>query len=720
MKYTGLFLLVALAAGAFTAAAHAGEPQFDKLVFVKRYTYHSSHFYTDFIDGVGNFGGNLCILDVNSGKVTDLLPEMKGGIFGRFDLSFDARRIVFDWKKAPREGFRIYEVGVNGSGLRQLTFRPDDEDARIAKYDNSANGGTARMYYHQTDDMHPCYLPDGGIIFTSSRCEYGTLCDGPDHLTTAVLHRIDGDGRNMQKLTNSAVSEFSPSIMEDGWVLYTRWEYVDKGQLGIKCLWAMRPDGSGSKEIYGNDIQFPPTMLHGRQIPGRSNLFVMLGTPHYPQSGIGTVIRVDTTRNIRTREPMTYVTPHVDIRQEAGWNHLVGVTGSNTGRWVRHTRGPLYMDPFPLSDTQFLVAYNPDKKWNDVRAYGLYLIDDSGGHELIYKDPEFSCWQPTPLRPRKRPPLLPANCNAELAKRNLAVCMVQDVYRGMEGVRRGEVKWIRILEQIPRPWACRRTWQPAIGHTGLISRGSALAAKALYGVVPVHEDGSAHFLVPADRNIYFEALDENFMELQRERTYVNYRPGETRSCVGCHETPNRSPGVAVDGPLALNGPPVKPQPQPGDKTAARPLHYPTDVQPVLDRHCVRCHGHDDPADGLDLTGELTTAFSRSYENILRRRLVKTFDEGSDWGGTPYAPPRTVGSHASRLIEQVRRGCPGNERKLPTADFVKLATWVDANAVYYGSYWGRLHIEHRDHPNFRPVPTLEQAISTVAPRPDDRR
>ena len=519
MKNTALLILIAVTARAHAEDALSG---FDKLVFVKRYTYHSSHFYTDFIDGVGNFGGNLCVLELKSKKVTDLLPQMKDGIFGRFDLNFDASRIVFDWKKAPREGFRIYEVNVDGSGLRQLSFRPDDEDARIAKYDNSRNGGTARMYYHQTDDMHPCYLPDGGIIFTSSRCEYGTLCDGPDHLSTTILYRMDGDGSNMQKLTNSAVSEFSPSIMEDGWVLYTRWEYVDKGQLGIKCLWAMRGDGSGSREIYGNDIQFPPTMLHGRQIPGHSNLFVMLGTPHYPQSGIGTVIRVDITKNIRTREPMTYITPHVDIQQEAGWNHLVD------GKWTRHQNGPLYMDPFPLSDKQFLVAHNPDKKWNDVRAYGLYLIDEAGHHELIYKDPEFSCWHPTPLVPRKRPPVLPPVGDPALAKKNLAVCIVQDVYRGMEGVERGSVKWIRILEQLPRPWACRRTWEPAVNHTSLISRGSALAAKALHGVVPVYEDGSAHFLVPADKNIYFEALDENFMELQRERTYVNYRPGETR------------------------------------------------------------------------------------------------------------------------------------------------------------------------------------------------
>ncbi len=698
--------------------------RFDKLLFVKRYTYHSSHFYTDFIDGVGNYGGNLCVLDLKTGEASDLIPEMAGGIFGRFDLHFSARKVVFDWKKARREGFRIFEIDIDPQTgrrlgkVRQLTFPPDDEEERILKYDNSFLGGTGRMYYHQTDDLHPCYLPGGGICFTSTRCEYGTLCDAPDILSTAVLYRMDlpagqagGDGGNLQKLTNSPVSEFSPSMMADGRILYARWEYVDKGQLGIKCLWAMRPNGTASVEVYGNDIQYPPTLIHGRQVPGDGDMFVVLGTPHYPQSGIGTVIRLDMLKNIRTREPMTYITPHVDIRQEPGWNHLVD------GKWVRHTNGPLYMDPYPLSAEFFLVAHNPDKPWKDVRAYGLYLIDEFGNHVLIHKDPEFSCWQPYPLRPREAPPVLPDTRDAELAARDLAVCMVQDVYHGMEGVERGSVKYIRIMEQVPRPWAARRFWDQRGrygSHTALVSRGSVLAVKVLHGVVPVHEDGSAHFHVPADRNIYFQALDENYMEIQRERTYVNYRPGEKRTCVGCHETPHDSLPRRYGITLARKAPALMPGPQPGDRTAGRAIHYITDVQPVLDRHCVRCHGASSPKGGLDLTGTLTTRFCRSYENILRRGLVKTFDEGSDWGGTPYAPPKTVGSYASRFIRQVRKGCTGNAGKLPLADFVKLATWVDSNAQYYGSYWGRKNIRYKDHPDFRPVPTFAQAVSTEAP------
>ncbi len=287
-----------------------------RIVFIKRQTYQSSHYYTDFIDGCRYFGGNLCVLSLADGRVTDLAPSLAEGIFGRYDLDFDAQRVVFDWKAAPGEGFRIWEVGMDGTGLRQVTFPPSDEPERIAKYwqrDSAFLKSRQADYRHHTDDMHPCYLPDGGICFVSTRCERGILCDGPDVLTATTLYRMDRDGGHLQVLSESPVSESSPSVMNDGRVLYTRWEYVDKADVVIKCLWAMRPDGTGSAEVFGNDITFPDTMLHGRAVPGSNHLFAVIGAPHMP-AGAGTVIRLNVNYPIRTRQPMTYITPDVDVR----------------------------------------------------------------------------------------------------------------------------------------------------------------------------------------------------------------------------------------------------------------------------------------------------------------------------------------------------------------------------------------------------------------------
>ena len=166
--------------------------------------------------------------------------------------------------------------------------------------------------------------------------------------------------------------------------------------------------------------------------------------------------------------------------------------------------------------------------------------------------------------------------------------------------------------------------------------------------------------------------------------------------------------------------PVMPGPQPGDTTGQQVMHFPSYVQPVLDRHCIGCHGGDEPKGGFDLTGTLTDRFNRAYENIMDRDLVKTYREASDWGGSPYVPPKTIGSHASGFIKALREGEQHKDLDLPLADFVRLATWVDASGVYYGSYWGRRRLKYKDHPNFRPVPTFAEALSTVCPLPVDQR
>ncbi|MHC4279596.1 MAG: HzsA-related protein, partial [Planctomycetota bacterium] len=576
--------------------------------------------------------------------------------------------------------------------------------------------GYPLKYHHHTDDMQPCYLPDGGICFISTRCEYGILCDDPDVFTTTVLYRMDADGKNMEKLTNSSVSESNPSVMHDGRILYTRWEYVDKGSVVAKCLWAMHPDGSGTVEIFGNDISYPPSFIQSRQIPNHNNLFVMLGAPHL-QGCMGTVIRIDTNQDIRTRVPMTYITPNVDIRAEAGFHHKVN------GRWVQDEDGPLFSDPYPLSRDVFLVSQNRDRFWCDIDAWDLYLIDSKGKKELIYDDPEFSCWMPMPLQPRKKPPILNTAQNPELAEKNLAVCIVTDIYKGLENVAPGTIKYIRVNEQMPRPWAARRYWDGDIydQQHAVLTLETHLGLKVQYGIVPVHEDGSASFIVPADRNIFLQVLDENFMEVQRERTYINYRPGEVRSCIGCHEKPKDVPAATAKNLLALQSPPVIPGPQPGETTGARTLHYPTDIQPILDKHCISCHNDNAPETDLILTGEMTEYFSRSYEELLdrERNLMVVFSEnGSEKQIADYLPAYSLGSHSSRLITMLREG--HEDVKLPKEEMIKLITWVDSNAQYYGSYYGRRNIRYQNHPNFRPVPTLAQAISTSAPLPDDKR
>jgi len=689
-----------------------------KLLFVTRTTYNSMHYYDDYYNGLRKFGGNLCVLSLDDGTVTEVAPELSGGIFDRYDLSFDATRIVFGYRRPKPEGFRIHEIRVDGTGHRQITFPPADEAERVARYSmrpRSVLESNPLLYGHWTDDMHPCYLPDGRIVFASSRCERSVLCGGHS-LTTTCLYRTQADGSGLHQLSQGALSEFCPTMLDDGRILYNRWEYVYKGIAAVQPLWAMYPDGSRSEEVYGDNITNPGVFLHGRQVPGRSDLVVCTGVGHEPL-GVGTIVLLKRHTSKRSEHAMTFLTPDTKV------GGLRGLIQRRNGRWRTHdVHGPFYADPYPLSDKFFLVACNPRERYNHPTAYGIHLLDAFGNRVPIYSRADISCWQPMVLRPRRTPPVLPPAEPIEVVAAPVepkhATVVVTDVYEGLEGVPRGTVKYLRVMEQIARPWSAwqHRRDDGVPGQMVAVSWFSHIWIAVLHGTVPVAADGSAHFTVPADRNIYLQALDKDFMEVQRMRTFVNFQPGEKRSCIGCHE--HRSLAPATGPGLALRHAPSRPAPQPGD-SAPRPLHYPTDVQPTLDKHCVRCHSGPKPKAGINLSATPTSHFSRSYETFMSKGLVNTIREWSGPGHNgcmdhaPAVPPYTYGSHKSKLIAHLRKGHKGV--KLARDEFIKLVTWIDANGPYYGSYFGRRNLRYKSRPDFRPVPTLASACG-VAPDP----
>ena len=503
----------------------------------------------------------------------------------RYDLSFDGRRIVFNYKHPRPEGFRIFEVGVDGAGLRQITFPPEDEEQRIARYcvwSPAQLQENPWRYGHWTDDMHPCYLPDGGIVFTSTRSEQSVLCGGHS-LTVPNLHRVEADGNSLRRLSRGALSEFCPTMLQDGRIMYNRWEYVDKGAAAVQSLWAMCPDGGRAEEIYGNNIGTPGVFSQAKQVPGRDNLVVCLGASHAP-GNMGAIVLIDRLKNKRSETAMHVLTP--GCVPKGNW----GLRQFRNGRWLMDIYGPWHCDPFPLADLRrapaagkfFLVSCNPDGMWNDPAGYGIYLLDTFGNRVPIYRDPQTSCWQARPLEPRPMPLVLAgvsqvaASTSVNRVSDQVAsqeqkkpaataipggteVCgqsaeasvFVSDVYQGLDGVAPGTVKYLRIMEQVPRPWSVYLGYQPsdsAPGQMVAVSLYTHLSVKVLHGVVPVQEDGSAQFTVPAGRDIFFQALDADFMEIQRMRTFVNFLPGEQRSCIGCHEHRNRAgrpPSIGV-------------------------------------------------------------------------------------------------------------------------------------------------------------------------------
>jgi cytochrome c553 len=408
-------------------------------------------------------------------------------------------------------------------------------------------------------------------------------------------------------------------------------------------------------------------------------------------------------------------------------------------------QGHLYTHPYPVSDRQFLVSYkvNPSDHYQQVaNAYALYLIDTEGSHRPVYTDPLLSCWHPLPVVARPVPPAIESTRDPYYAARDEAVCVVADVHQGMEGVAPGTIKWIRINEALPRYWSTGRRWDPSLSSSGW---KAALWPRVQWGVVPVEPDGSAHFVAPANRGIFFQALDANFREVQRERTYVNYAPGEMRSCTGCHGQSHRTPTPdTTPSLLALRRPPSIPQVQPcdrvengGDGLPGQVIHYPADIQPILDAKCISCHGAENPAGDLRLTGETTLYYSTSYEELARKELAGPIipeftsflhgDRGNYNGA--YLPPRSLGSPKSTLLELLTvRDHPKNAQDdhstlLTERELMILARWIDSNYQFYGTYFGRHHAQwvnpDPNHPAYQPADfrrkaTFAEAVGFLAP------
>jgi hypothetical protein len=352
--------------------------------------------------------------------------------------------------------------------------------------------------------------------------------------------------------------------------------------------------------------------------------------------------------------------------------------------------GHSYQDPFPLHERLFLVSFGGD----GGKKNRIYLIDELGNRKCIYEAAgNLSCFYPIPLRPRPRPPVVVPQSEGqkwvyrEPEKMNndpddlWGTLMVLDVYRGIsKHVQRGQAKSIQVIEQVQksRPMT---GGEPAWGHTPIMSRGTVHVRRVI-GTVPIHEDGSAHFRVPALRSISLNVLDEEGRTLMRMGSDMHVMPGETQSCIGCHE--NRYGAVAPDrywrAPSAVGETPVIPKPASWGTDGL--LDYQRVVQPVWDKYCIECHGGPTPDAGLSLVGDRTRFFCVSYDNLVDRELVDfanafaiDHDENT---------PLTLGAIVSPLrefIETEHAGCP----PLPREDRYRVYAWIDANVPYYSTY-----------------------------------
>ena len=658
---------------------------FDRLGFVKRFTQET---YPDVclnhMPWVSRPGGDICILAINGPDEEPHVRNVLDGALGPghvhgMDLWWDADRVVFGYAKAAsdqppagwldrRESYRlrrevepihIFEAGFDGRQVRQLT---DGE----------------------WSDLDPTYLPNGDICFVSERCGTSLQCNEYDKDETSCnLYVMGPDGSNVRRLSVNKDGDYLPHCLDNGLIGYTRWEYHERSWAFIQSLWVVRPDGTCADAIFKQHFVNPWALEDVRSIPN-SNKLVAVAAGHHTLA-VGPLVIIDTSVGINDPTGIGIVTP--DIRPPEG-----GMDGVPVPEGGVKDQDGFYSTPWALSDKFFLVAYTYGNKTTNPIGYGLYLVDVFGNKELIYRDPTISCFVPMPLRPRPVPPVLPDVTDPTA---DYATCVVSDVTYGCEGIDPSQARYLRIAEPIGWPYDNTRGGQRfgedhRYGGPGAERKNlTNWTPIRILGDVPIEADGSAHFRVPVDTAVYFQLLDENRKELRRMRSFISFQPGEARACVGCHESRGVTPLDTLPiETLALAREPSLPTPPPWGN---RPISFLRDIQPILDRQCVRCHGGLKPEGGLDFCGGLIShdpaiadyGHNRAFETILEKGLVSLSPARAQ--DASITPPMAYGSHQSKLISALADQNHAAEVKRSREDRLRLAMWIEANAPYHDRF-----------------------------------
>ncbi len=659
----------------------AGELGFRSLVVVHRHATEPTHVYTYHNEGFKP-GGGLYVFtpDHNAGQLRQLVASPQGQILD-CDVSHDASEILFSWRKTKDEFYQLYRIKVDGTALRQISD-------------------------HASYNFNACWLPDGTIVFLSTRKPAFAYCwTSP----VGVLYRMDRDGKNVRRLSANYLNDFTPSVMNDGQIIYGRWEYVDRPAIPIQSLWTINPDGTNLAVYYGNRVLSPATFIEPQAIPNDTRILCTMTAHNGPCRGAVGIIHP--ALGVNAQQAIRNLTPEVDI----------GLVNRGAGN---HVRGP-YESPYPLDQEYFLVS----------RGGTILLRDYDGTTQVVVlrKKDGMGFYNPRPIRNRPKPPVRPSVLPEKTD--NWATVIMQDVYNGLEPhVKRGEIKQICIVQEIEKTKMAETRYRAFGFQFPVVSCGATYAPKKVWGYVPVAEDGSAAFKAPAGLPLYFMAIDARGRALQRMRSFTNFMPGQVHGCVGCHEPRNHSPRLRTR-PAAFNRTSTPPQPPTPPEWGLRGFSYAHIVQPVLDRYCLSCHSGPTPPKAVDLAGDKTDFFNVSYETLARQgppgqnlytKWIPTFN-GQE-ANILIVTPGSWGSPASKLAEIVLSGHPDEHGKprvnIDEKGRRRILAWIDLNVPYYGTslsnYYDHIGCRQMIPPDFDKVfQRVTRARCASCHRPDNK-
>ncbi len=583
------------------------------------------------------------------GRLTALYKPAGGKFVGDVDLDFDAGKLLFSMPGSHNR-WQVFEIRTDGTGLRELTGEQPDVDSYDA-----------------------CYLPDGKILFTSTACFIGVPCVyGSSHV--AVLYVMDGDGKNIRQLSFDQEHDWCPAVMNNGRVLYSRWEYTDTPHSNARLLFHMNPDGTGQMEYYGSNSYWPNAIFYARPVPKHPTKVVGVVGGHHDNPRMGELVIFDPARGRQEASGAVQRIPGHGKRVEP-----IIADGLTRDSW------PKFLHPYPLSEKCFLVSCKPASR----SLWGIYLVDVFDNMVLVKEEPGYALLEPIPLRTTPRPPVIPSKVN--LARKD-ALVYLPDVYagKGLRGIPRGKVKALRLFTY-------HFSYQEMGGLLGIIGIDGPWDIKRVLGTVPVEEDGSAKFRVPANTPISIQPLDEEGKALQLMRSWMTAMPGEVVQCAGCHEPQNTAPPTMQT--IANGRPAAEIKPWYGP---VRGFSYPREVQPVVDKYCLGCHNGQTRPDGkqiANLRGDVKLndwrqvtpgnggarggKFSVGYAEL--HRYVRRPGIESDYH---MLEPMEFHADTTQLVQMLRKG--HHNVKLDAEAWDRLVTWIDLNTPYHGTWGEELH------------------------------
>jgi hypothetical protein len=652
---------------------------FDKILFIKRHRSRFNHMCDQFYGANTPAGGGIHVLSDAFGeepKVSDVLADsvvgrgrlegtkLDSGSFLSPDLSYDGKTIMFAYVECTGSSrhirhtdhsrghwergrcYHIFKVNADGSGLEQLT-------------DGTFN------------DFDPCWLPNGRIIFISER-RGGYLRCGRQ-CPTYTLYDMKPDGSDILCVSPHETNEWNPSVSHDGMVMYTRWDYVDRHGQVTHLPWVTTPDGRDPRAVHGNFAareKRPDMELDILAIPG-SRKFTATAAPHHGQA-FGSLVMFDPRiEDDDGMGPVKRLTPEVGFPESQGGAQVYGTA-------------------WPLSEDFYLCVYDAGMKPGAGRQgrghirgnYGIYLVDAFGNRELIYRDPAIACLSPMPLRARPTPRIVPeASQRLAKVKPKEATLGLMNVYDSLKPWPEGtKIKSLRVYQIIPMSVPSGGPpHEIGLRLPGSEGSDSVILARYVLGTVPVEEDGSAHFTVPAMKELFFQALDADGLAVQSMRSSTYLQPGERLVCQGCHEPRHRAPSTKMKVATAMRRAPSVLKP---DVDGSNPFSYPRLVQPVLEKHCLPCHEKPEnrkkaPRLDREIVRKGGKKWFASYHSLAPKYGFWKY------GDRYRTTPGRFGARASKLYQMLKKG--HNKLKLPPEDLHRITLWLDSTSIFYGVY-----------------------------------